>query len=39
MNLSLRRNGNIVILEGRADLTSVSDPDADVELTVAFPQQ
>lgn len=37
VNLSLRRNGNIVILEGRADLTSVSDPDADVELTVAFP--
>lgn len=37
MNLSLRRNSNLVILEGRADLTSVTDPDADVELTVAFP--
>lgn len=37
VNLSLRRNGNLVILEGRADLTSVTDPDADVELTVAFP--
>jgi hypothetical protein len=37
VNLSLRRNGNVVILEGRADLTSVTDPDADVELTVAFP--
>lgn len=37
MNLSLRRNGNLVILEGRADLTSVTDPDAEVELTVAFP--
>lgn len=37
VNLSLRRNGNLVILEGRADLTSVTDPEADVELTVAFP--
>jgi phosphatidylinositol mannoside-binding LppM-like protein len=37
VNLSLRRNGNVVILEGRADLTSVTDNDADVELTVAFP--
>jgi len=37
VNLSLRRNGNLVILEGRADLTSVTDPDADVELNVAFP--
>ncbi|MGB9226464.1 LppM family (lipo)protein [Mycobacterium sp.] len=37
VSLSLRRNGNLVILEGRADLTSVTDQDADVELTVAFP--
>ncbi len=37
VNLSLRRNGNLVILDGRADLTSVTDPEADVELTVAFP--
>ena len=37
VNLSLRRNGNLVLLEGRADLTSVTDPEADVELTVAFP--
>ncbi|VDM89345.1 hypothetical protein MB901379_02921 [Mycobacterium basiliense] len=37
VNLSLRRNGNIVILEGRADLTSLTDPDGEVELTVAFP--
>lgn len=37
VNISLRRNGGLVILEGRADLTSVSDPEADVELTVAFP--
>jgi len=37
VSVSLRRNGNLVILEGRADLTSVTDPEADVELTVAFP--
>lgn len=37
VNLSLRRNGNLVILEGRADLTSLTDSEADVELTVAFP--
>ncbi len=37
VNLSLRRAGDLVILEGRADLTSLTDPDSDVELTVAFP--
>lgn len=37
VNLTLRRNGNIVILEGRVDLTSLEDPDADVELNIAFP--
>jgi hypothetical protein len=37
VNLSLRRSGNLVILEGRADLTSLTAPDADVELSVAFP--
>lgn len=37
VNLALRRAGNLVILEGRVDLTSLSDPDADVELSVAFP--
>lgn len=37
VSLSLRRNGNLVILEGRADLTSLTDSEADVELTVAFP--
>jgi hypothetical protein len=37
VNLSLRRAGDLVILEGRADLTSLTDPDADVELTVTFP--
>jgi hypothetical protein len=37
VNLSLRRAGDLVILEGRADLTSLTDPDADVEMSVAFP--
>lgn len=37
VNLSLRRAGNVVILEGRVDLTSVGDPSADVELSVSFP--
>ncbi|MDI3313788.1 MAG: DUF3153 domain-containing protein [Mycobacterium sp.] len=37
VNLDLRRAGDLVILEGRADLTSLHDPDADVELSVAFP--
>lgn len=37
VNLALRRAGNLVILEGRVDLTSLNDPDADVELSVAFP--
>lgn len=37
VNLTLRRAGNLVILEGRVDLTSLSDPEADVELSVAFP--
>ena len=31
VNLSLRRAGDLVILEGRADLTSLNDPDAEVE--------
>lgn len=37
VDLSLRRAGDQVILEGRADLTSLSDPEADVSLTVSFP--
>jgi hypothetical protein len=37
VDLSLRRAGNLVILEGRADLTSLTDPDADVQLSIAFP--
>jgi hypothetical protein len=37
VDLSLRRAGDLVILEGRVDLTSLTDPNADVELSVAFP--
>lgn len=37
VDISLRRAGDLVILEGRADLTSLSDPEADVTLSVAFP--
>lgn len=37
VDLSLRRAGNLVILEGRVDMTSLNDPDADVDLTVSFP--
>ncbi len=37
VDISLRRAGDSVILEGRADLTSLTDPDADVSLSVSFP--
>lgn len=37
VDISLRRAGNLVILEGRVDLTTVSDPDADVNFTATFP--
>ncbi len=37
VDLSFRRAGNLVILEGRVDLTSLSDAEAEVELTVSFP--
>jgi hypothetical protein len=37
VDISLRRAGDLVILEGRADLTSLNDPDADVSLSVSFP--
>ena len=37
VDISLRRAGDLVILEGRADLTTLSDPDADVSLSVSFP--
>lgn len=37
VDLSLRRAGDLVILEGRVDLTSLTAEDADVSVTVAFP--
>ncbi len=37
VNLALRRAGDLVILDGRVDLTTLNDPDADVSLTVSFP--
>ena len=37
VDLAFRRAGNLVILEGRVDLTTLSDTEADVELTVSFP--
>ena len=37
VDISLRRAGNLVILEGRADLTMLHDPEADVSLAVSFP--
>ena len=37
VDISLRRAGNLVILEGRVDLTNVNDPDADVSFTASFP--
>ena len=37
VDLSLRRAGDQVILEGRADLTSLNDSSADVSLNVTFP--
>lgn len=37
VDISLRRAGNVVILEGRVDLTTVTDPDADVSFTATFP--
>jgi hypothetical protein len=37
VDISLRRAGDQVIMEGRADLTSLADPSADVSLSVSFP--
>ena len=37
VDISLRRAGDLVILEGRVDLTNATDPDADVTLSAAFP--
>lgn len=37
VDISLRRAGNLVILEGRVDLTNVNDLDADVSFSASFP--
>lgn len=37
VDLGLRRAGNLVILDGRVDLTSLTDTDAEVSLSVSFP--
>lgn len=37
VDITLRRAGNLVILEGRVDLTRLTDPDADVRFRAAFP--
>jgi len=37
VDISLRRAGNLVILEGRVDLTNVTDTEADITFSVAFP--
>jgi hypothetical protein len=37
VDVSLRRAGNLVILEGRVDLTNVTDPESDVTFSAAFP--
>ena len=37
VNLSLRRAGGLVILDGRVDLTTLTDPEAEVSLSVSFP--
>jgi hypothetical protein len=37
VDISLRRAGDSVILEGRADLTALTDQSADVSLSVSFP--
>ena len=37
VDISLRRAGDLVVLEGRADLTLLTDQGADVSLSVSFP--
>lgn len=37
VDITLRRAADLVILEGRVDLTTVTDPDADVTFSAAFP--
>lgn len=39
VDVALRRAGNLVILEGRIDLTTVTDPDADLSFSADFPGQ
>lgn len=37
IDISLRRAGDLVILEGRVDLTTMTDPEADLTFTAGFP--
>jgi hypothetical protein len=37
VDITLRRAGNLVVLEGRVDLTNVTDTEADVTFSAAFP--
>ena len=37
VDIALRRAGSLVILEGRVDLTTLTDPDAEVSFRAAFP--
>lgn len=37
VDLSLRRAGGLVILDGRVDLTTLTDPESEVSLSVSFP--
>ncbi len=37
VDISLRRAGGLVMLEGRVDLTNVTDTEADVTFSVSFP--
>lgn len=39
VDISLRRAGDLVILEGRVDLTTVADPEADVTFSAQFPDE
>ena len=37
VDITLRRVGNLVLLEGRVDLTGVTDPEAQVTFSASFP--
>ncbi len=37
VDVSLRRAGNLVVLEGRVDLTTVTDPESEVTFSASFP--